>query len=112
MTAKKMQRNFPTRGAFQISMFIIIMSLFLLKVLLFHAASVFLRTSCMCSSAVIRSLCTPPVGASPMAMKSKHEYLFSLLTEEQKEALGRVQDALEEDPLYLEPHEKEEEENA
>jgi len=47
-----------------------------------------------------------------MAMKSKHEYLFSLLTEEQKEALGRVQDMLEEDPLYFEHHRKEEKENA
>jgi len=47
-----------------------------------------------------------------MAIKSKHEYLFSLLTEEQKEALERVQDALEEDPLYLEHHRKEEKENA
>jgi len=47
-----------------------------------------------------------------MAIKSKHEYLFSLLTSEQKEALERVQDMLEEDPLYLEHHKREEKENA
>jgi len=47
-----------------------------------------------------------------MAIKSKHEYLFSLLSDEQKEELERVQDMLEEDPLYLEHHGKEEQENA
>ena len=47
-----------------------------------------------------------------MAIKSKHKYLFSLLSDEQKEALERVQDMLEEDPLYLEHHGKEEQENA
>jgi hypothetical protein len=47
-----------------------------------------------------------------MSIKSKHDYLFSLLTPEQVEALGRVQDALEEDPEYLETHRKEEKENA
>jgi hypothetical protein len=47
-----------------------------------------------------------------MPMKSKHEYLFSLLTEEQKEALERVQNMLEEDPLYLEHPHEEEKENA
>lgn len=73
----------------------------------------FYEPLCCCTfvRAVIRSLCLP-VGASPMAMKSKHEYLFSLLTPEQREALGRVQDMLEEDPLYLEHHRKEEKENA
>ena len=47
-----------------------------------------------------------------MAIKSKHEYLFSLLSDEQKEALARVQDTLEEDPLYLEHRGKKEKENA
>lgn len=86
----------------------------LLSTFLFHAASVFLRTSLLlrfcpcCDTVSVHS----PIRASPMAMKSKHEYLFSLLTSEQKEALERVQDMLEEDPLYLEHHRKEEKENA
>ena len=47
-----------------------------------------------------------------MASKSKHDFLLSLLTPEQVEALGRVQDVLEEDPLYLERCNKEEKEDA
>jgi len=49
-----------------------------------------------------------------MKMKSKFEYLQSLLSPAQREELGRVQDQLQEDPMYLEHscEGKEEEENA
>jgi hypothetical protein len=44
-----------------------------------------------------------------MASKSKHDSLLSLLTLEQREALLRVQDMLEDDPLYFEQHHVEKE---
>jgi len=105
VTAKNLKGNFLRAATFEFS------GMLSLKVLLLCEGSVFLRTllsfhlSCVTVSLSL-------FGAPLMAIKSKHEYLFSLLTEEQKEALERVQDALEEDPLYLEHHRKEEKDNA
>ena len=66
--------------------------------------------------ALLPSLCyslfVPSIACIPMTSKSKHDFLLSLLTPEQVEALGRVQDVLEEDPLYLERRNEEEKEDA
>lgn len=69
----------------------------------------FLRTLLALLRALCYSLFVPPIACTHMASKSKHDSLLSLLTLEQREALLRVQDMLEDDPLYFEQHHVEKE---
>lgn len=100
---KNFKRHFPTRGAFQISRHLISKG-----IVVKCRGSVFLRTYLALLPSLCYSLFVPPITCIPMTSKSKHDFLLSLLTPEQMEALRRVQDTLEEDPLYLEHCEKEE----